>query len=221
MRRLLTYMCKHAHANIRNPDTDDSLYPFANQLYMSGGKERTRERERESKEVHQLLVCKQIQSVIIMPSSRHNKFSPTTGTAMFLATHFVPPVHNLRRLYPAVLLSLSSLLPSSPHFPPSISPQVNVGHSLHMSHSLNSTEFVSTTKSRESVCREEERKRSRMNVSGKKGKGKTGSPRLAGTPPPPLPNSEFHCLCVCLYECVHDCVCLSYGHWEIRQVQIW
>lgn len=40
--RLLTYMCEHArsHANIHNPDADDSLYPFANQLYMS-----TRERE--------------------------------------------------------------------------------------------------------------------------------------------------------------------------------
>ena len=42
----------------------------------------------------------------------------------------------------------------------------------------------------------------------KKGKGKTGSPRLAGTFPP-LPNAEFHCLCACVYaECVHECVWL-------------
>lgn len=43
--RLLTYVCKHAHTckYTHNPDTDDSLYPFANQLYMSRGKERERE----------------------------------------------------------------------------------------------------------------------------------------------------------------------------------
>lgn len=55
-------------------------------------------------------------------------------------------------------------------------------------------------KKREEGRREEE-KRSRVNVSGKKGKGKTGSPRLAGTFPPysPTLNSTvcvFMCVCV-------------------------
>ena len=51
----------------------------------------------------------------------------------------------------------------------------------------------------------------------KKGKGKTGSPRLAGTFPP-LPNAEFHCLCACVYaECVHECVC---GCWVIERL-VW
>lgn len=103
-----------------------------------------------------------------------------------------------------------------------------------MSHSLNSTEFVSTTKSRESVCREkerkgrEEKKRRRreavwMSVE-KKGKGKSGSPRLAGTFPP-LPNSEFHCLCVRVDMSVGELVCEHFrwllGAGTTEEVQIW
>lgn len=52
-----------AHTNIHNPDTDDSLYPFSNQLYMSAlSKERASEREK--REMQQLLVCKQRQIII-------------------------------------------------------------------------------------------------------------------------------------------------------------
>ena len=146
----LTCMWKHAraHANTQNPDSDDSLYPFANQLYMSRG------RESESKEVQQLLVCKQTQSVIIIPSFFLTCSQTLTRyRSSHVFSHFTHsfPVH----AQPAPFVPICAPLPSSPHFPPSISPHVNVGHSLCMSHSLNSTEFVSTTKSRESVCRGE------------------------------------------------------------------
>lgn len=155
-------MCKHAraHANIHDPDTDDSLYPLPNQLYMSEKKS-----EGESEEVQQLLVCKQTQSLTIIscsPSLAPFSFSHSLESSTCNAFSNLHPLKEQRcfhlaftRFFPPSVHDLfvpsCTPLPSSPHFAPSISPHVNAGHFWCMSHDPNSTEFVSTAKSRESV----------------------------------------------------------------------
>lgn len=80
-----------AHANIPDPDTDDSLYPFANQLYMS--------RRRESEEVQQLLVCKQSRRVIVFLLSL-TPFNPQDTTKF---SNF-DPLSEQRRFYSFLLI---------------------------------------------------------------------------------------------------------------------
>lgn len=116
------------------------------------------------------MVCKQNRSGTLIPLSHspptvktqqgsqsltHNEGSSAFGKHVYQFLFFFFFVV-LLSAQPAPFCSQLHSAPS-PHFPP-IS-LVNVGHSSHMSHSLNSTEFVSTTKSRESVCRGRKRGR--------------------------------------------------------------
>lgn len=168
MRALLTYVCKRVHTSIHNPDSDDSFYPFANQWYMSREKGENRKKEGKKKHTSCWSVNRtgaELSSPFHTPlqPSRHNKvpiLDPQWRQQRFWKTRlpisFFFFVVVLLSAQPAPFCSQLHSAPS-PHFPP-IS-LVNVGHSSHMSHSLNSTEFVSTTKSRESVCRGRKRGR--------------------------------------------------------------
>ncbi len=123
-----TYMCKHAHTNIHNPDTDDSLCPFANQLYVSQRgesekRERERQRERE-REVQQLLVCKQTQSGIIIPSFLLPPMNLWDTTNSQTLTHYgnSNTFSHFYSFFPlctqpaTFFLPSCTRLPSSPHF---------------------------------------------------------------------------------------------------------